>query len=473
MKPLAALISLGCVKNLVDSETMVPQLVRSGYAMTEDPAEASIIVVNTCGFLQSAVEEAVQSILEAAKFRSAGSCECLVATGCVVQRYGKKLAELLPEVDLFLGTSHYHRLGDILAERQRGNGLRVWISTPRHLLGSDSPRIRATPPHTAYLKIAEGCNHSCSFCIIPHLRGRYRSRGISDLVAEAARLADEGVKEINLIDQDTTAYCTDQGGTARLVPLLDALEKVQGIEWIRLLYAYPDGVTDDLLDWMAQSRKTVPYLDVPIQHCSAGVLERMGRRTAEDPLSLIRRIRSKVPHISLRTSLMVGFPGETEEEFRELFEFLEVAQFDHAGVFAYSPEPGTAAARYSHPLESRIKEKRKRALLQRQRRISRRRLRRWVGKVLPVLVEGYHPETELLLGARLPTQAPEQDGMVLITRGTASPGELAMARITAAHDYDLEAELADPVIRPPGSAGSGLPGRELRPGKGTRKRFDR
>lgn len=442
MNSLASLISLGCAKNLVDSEIMVAQLLRSGYCMTEDPAKASVVVVNTCGFLLSAVEEGVQCILEMVECKSSGSCKCLIMTGCMVQRYGKKLAALLPEVDLFLGTSHCHRLAEILFERQAGNERRVWLAAPRHLLDADTPRTRSTPPHTAYLKIAEGCGNSCSFCLIPHLRGPYRSRTIPDLVREAEMMVSEGVKEINLIAQDTAAFGMDREGSPQLIPLLESMERLPGLLWVRLLYSYPDRVTDDLLDWIAQSEKIVPYLDIPIQHSSMKLLEKMRTNGSRvDPRDLVGRVRSKIPSLSLRTSLMVGFPGETEADFQDLLEFLQEAQFDHLGVFAFSPEPGTAAARYHGQLDDTIKEERKRILLEHQQEISRRRLERLVGQVLPVLVEGYHPETNLLLCGRLATQAPEVDGGVLITRGLGIPGEFARARITTAHSYDLEAEL--------------------------------
>ncbi|MCE5244931.1 MAG: 30S ribosomal protein S12 methylthiotransferase RimO [Syntrophobacteraceae bacterium] len=445
MTQLAAVISLGCAKNLVDSETMVPQITRLGYSMTEDPAGASLILVNTCGFLESAVEEAVETILDAARYKTSGACECLIATGCMVQRYGKKLASLLPEVDLFLGTSHYHELGRILQEHSRGGAKRLWIGTPRHVPTADMPRARSTDFFSAYLKIAEGCSNSCSFCVIPRLRGPYRSRTVEDVVAEAAVLAREGVVEINLIAQDITAFGSDRGAPDALPRLIEALDGVSGLSWVRLLYAYPDRLDDGLLNAMARSSKVVPYLDIPLQHCVPEILTAMRRhaplRSAEESVDAIR---SRIPGIALRTSLMVGFPGESDADFAALCEFVQRTQFDHLGVFAFSPEPGARAARFPRQVDPAVKEERRDILLEIQRKNSRSRLERMVGKTYPVLIEGTHPETDLLLAGRLAVQAPEVDGSVIVTSGTCQPGQIVSAHITASHDYDLEAEIPLP-----------------------------
>lgn len=437
----AALISLGCAKNLVDSESMVKQLIDSGYRMTEAPAEADLILVNTCGFLESAVQEAIGAILDAARYKQSGSCRQLVVAGCMVQRYGKKLLAELPEVDLFLGTSHYHALGTALQALSAGNARKLWIGRPAHVANGAGERVRSTAAHTAYLKIAEGCGNTCSFCIIPHLRGPLRSRPPEGILSEAHRLAAEGVKEINLIAQDTTAYGLDLGMADGLPLLLEKLEMTPGLEWIRLLYSYPDRISERLLRLMAKSSRIAPYLDIPLQHCAPGVLKAMGRAGVE-PEKIIDRIRSILPEVALRTSIMVGFPGETRSDFNMLLRFMERARFDHAGVFAYSAEAGTRAARLPGRPLKKTAEKRRVELLELQREISRSKLEALVGRVLPVLVEGLHPETDLLLSGRLPTQAPEVDGAVIITGGSAEPGSIREVHVTAAHDYDLEGYIA-------------------------------
>jgi ribosomal protein S12 methylthiotransferase len=433
----ASLISLGCSKNLVDSETMLKVLLDKGYQMTDELSEAELILVNTCGFLQSAVQEAIEAILQAAANKVTGRCTTLVVTGCMVQRYGKKLLQELPEVDIFLGTSHYHALETALDSKDSGNPRRLWIGRPLRVPGTDGGRIKSTGPHTAYIKIAEGCSNSCSFCIIPHLRGPLRSRTESAILAEASRLASEGVKEINLIAQDTTAFGMDRGDPDAMPRLLEMLDDISGLVWIRLLYSYPDRVSDPLLRAIAQSRKVVPYLDMPIQHCAPGVLKAMGR-PPEDPMKIIDKVRAAVPGIALRTSIMVGFPGETRADFKSLLSFMEQVQFDHAGVFAFSPEAGTRAARLERVPAERTAANRRATLLELQRDISRKKLERLTGEVMPVLIEGLHPETELLLAGRLATQAPEVDGCVIITSGNAEVGQIQKVRITTTHDYDLE-----------------------------------
>lgn len=442
MKPRAVLIHLGCAKNLVDSETVVPQLLAAGYEIGAGAAEAELIVVNTCGFLESAVEEAIQTILDVAEHKHNGSCQTLLVIGCMVQRYGRKLLPLLPEVDLFAGTSHYHMVTEILRAHQTGHLQRLWIGPPRHLQTNDHSRLRSTPPHTAYLKIAEGCSNHCTFCFIPKLRGPYRSRSLADMTQEAARMAAEGVREINVIAQDITAFASERGETAGLERLLEALECIPGIHWIRLLYAYPGRISAGLLQTMAHSRKIVPYLDFPIQHCVPHILNAMHRGTQQcDMEALIGQIRAQVPGIALRTSIMVGFPGETEQDYEALMSFVQRMQFEHLGVFAYSPEAGTAAARFPRQVSDETKRGRYERLLDLQRRISRQRIERLRGSVVPVMVEGYHPETDLLLCGRMPTQAPEVDGMVLISKGMGSPGTIMPVMITDAEDYDLIGEL--------------------------------
>lgn len=452
---LAAVVTLGCSKNLVDSETLAPQLIQCGYELTCDLSRASLILINTCGFLESAVEEGIEAILELAAMKSRGCCRDLIVAGCLVQRYGKKLVTLLPEIDLFLGTSHFLELADILQERARGNTRKLWIGIPQTLLTSETPRLRSSGQYSAYLKIAEGCSNRCTFCKIPQLRGAYRSRTVADVVLEAERLATEGVKEINLIAQDSTAFGADRGDPRALLKLLEALDGLPGIAWIRLLYVYPERMSRELLQVIAQSTKIVHYLDMPLQHCVPHILQAMRRGGGTVEVhALLDEMRSIIPDLSLRTSLMVGFPGETETDFRQLLRFVEAVEFDHLGVFCFSPEQGTYAARLPFQVASEIKEERRHILLAHQKSISRRILNRLVGQTWPVLIEGVHPETELLLSGRLARQAPEVDGAVIITRGTGQQGTIAQARITRAHDYDVEAELLSGEERIDGLRGS-------------------
>ena len=436
----AALISLGCAKNLVDSENMAKQLLNMGWQMTQVLADAELIVVNTCGFLESAVQEALEAILQAAQHKISGKCSMLIAAGCMVQRYGKKLLRELPEVDIFVGTSHYHALEAAVESKLAGNPKRLWIARPAAVPGGEAGWAISNGSHSAYLKIAEGCGNSCSFCIIPNLRGPLRSWNEADILAEAVRLSSAGIKEINLIAQDTTAFGLDRNDPQALPRLLEKLDEMPGPEWIRLLYSYPDRITGRLLNAMANSRKVVPYLDIPIQHCAPAILKAMGR-PPDSPERVIDRIRSALPGVALRTSIMVGFPGETRAEFKSLLAFMERVEFDHAGVFVYSPETGTRAAHFPGRPEKKRAESRRAALLELQREISRRKLKLLVGRNLPVLIEGPHSETDLLLAGRLPTQAPEVDGGVIVTAGCAEAGQIRRVRITAAHDYDLEGQI--------------------------------
>lgn len=445
MNPLAALVSLGCAKNLVDSEVMVSQLTAMGYRMTSDPSQAALILVNTCGFLESAVQEGIETILELARNRTAGCCQRLIVAGCMVQRYGRKLVTLLPEVDCFLGTDHCYDLEEILRDSKEKATRRLWISPPRFLFHGNLPRSRSTPFFTAYLKIAEGCSNRCSYCLIPHLRGPYRSRSLEDILTEARGLAAQGVKEINLIAQDTTAFGSDRSDPNALVRLLESLDGIDGIAWVRLLYAYPDHIDTALLCTIAQSEKIVPYLDIPLQHCVPRILKAMGRAEPfANPEELIARIRDHIPEGALRTSIIVGFPGESEAEFQALLEFIQRVEFDHLGAFRFSPEAGTRAAKLPDQLDEQTKSARHEALLTVQQPVSRRRLSLRVGRRVPVMIEGVHPETELLLCGRTAIQAPEVDGMVIITKGRANAGDIVMVQLTAAHDYDLEGEICDP-----------------------------
>jgi len=445
-QPFAAVINLGCVKNLVDSEVLLHQLTLAGFQLTAEPARAEVLVVNTCGFLESAVSEAIDTLLEAAGHKQTGACRRLVAVGCMVQRYGKKLPQLLPEVDLFIGTSFYQQFGRILRAHLDGDPRRVWISRPKQNSDRRPDRIQATPFYSAYVKIAEGCSNQCTFCMIPKLRGPYRSRTIDDIAGEVEELVAAGVREVNLVAQDTSRFGLDRDRPGSLARLLERLDQVRDLAWVRILYTHPRQVTDDLLQTLAASAKVVPYLDIPLQHCVPKVLRAMLREDAHpDPRRLLATIREAIPGVAIRTSLMVGFPGETADDFNHLLAFVEEVQFDHLGVFAFSAEPGSRAARLADRVPNAVGEHRRTELMALQQRISRDRLRRYPGTVQPVLVEGPHPETELLVQGRMPTQAPEVDGVVLITEGELEIGRITPVRITAAHDYDLE---GTPVLNP-------------------------
>jgi ribosomal protein S12 methylthiotransferase len=436
------LISLGCAKNFVDSEHMLGVLRADGFEPTPEIEQAEIAVINTCAFVRAAVEETIDTILETAELKRRGRLKKIVVAGCLVQRYGYKLKREIPEVDGWLGTGEIHRVADILNNGNRGHSTPFFIGRPTFLADHCDPKIQATPFYTAYLKIAEGCSHRCSFCIIPSLRGPFRSRSIDSLVIEAEKMVAGGVKEINLIAQDTTAYGSDLAGDVDLEDLLERLTAIKGIRWIRLLYCHPDGVTDRLLDIMDAEETVCPYLDIPLQHVNRDILKHMGRCPAkESPLDLIKRIRSRRRRISLRTTLMVGFPGETEQMFDELYDFVKMVRFDHVGVFVYSMEPGTAAARFSPTVEREEAVHRRDKIMSLQTGISRKINERMVDQTVPVLIEGLSSETDLLLEGRTATMAPEVDGRVLINKGEGAEDEIVPVLIKEAHSYDLVGEI--------------------------------
>jgi ribosomal protein S12 methylthiotransferase len=438
------LISLGCPKNRVDSEVILGCLINAGYKPVEEPLDARLIVVNTCGFIRSATEESIETILELAQAKKSGRCEFLVVAGCLPQRYGRKLVKSMPEVDLFVGTSSFVHLVEILARNQRDDLERLILEPPRFLMTAKTPRTLSAPFYSAYLKVAEGCSNRCSFCTIPAIRGPYRSRPLNDLLQEAEWLASQGVIELNLVAQDTTAYGTDLEATLRLPDLLEALAKIGKFHWIRLLYAYPQKIDGKLLETMASHESICNYLDLPLQHVSGHLLKAMGRTgSAEEFFELVTTIREYLPEVTLRTTLIVGFPGERQEDFQELYEFVEKARFQRLGLFAYSPEKGTRAALLSDPVEESFKIQRVQALAALQEKISLDYNSRPVGTAQPVLIEGVSDESDLLLQARLASQAPEVDGCVLINKGFGKVGEIVAARITEAHPHDLIGEIAE------------------------------
>jgi ribosomal protein S12 methylthiotransferase len=440
------LISLGCSKNRVDSEVMVGKLLAEAHVLVDDPAEAEVIVVNTCSFIQPATEESIETVLEMAGHKHTGKCEKLVVTGCMVQRYGATLEGELPEVDHFLGTGEYHRIAEMLDAR--AGTLRSHVDVPLYLPDELAPRINSWSKASAYLKISEGCDHRCAFCIIPTLRGKLRSRTIPSLVTEARGLAAQGVVELNLVSQDSTAYGKDLKDGGGVGQLMAALSEIEAIRWVRLHYAYPHGIPTGLLEQLAHNPKVVKYLDMPLQHASGPVLKAMRRGvTREGQERILDRIRKHVPDLSLRTTFIVGFPGETDADFRELCDFVEQQKFDHVGVFTYFQEDGTPAATLPGQVDDEVKLARQAELMKIQRKLSRKRLKGLVGSVHEILVEGPSADSALVLKGRLPTQAPDVDGQVFVANApeNAVAGTFLKVRITKAADYDLVAEPVDPA----------------------------
>jgi ribosomal protein S12 methylthiotransferase len=438
------MVSLGCPKNLVDAEVMLGCLDKAGYGITTDEHEAQVIIVNTCSFIRDAKQESIDTILDLADRKKDGNCRLLIVAGCLPQRYQEELARDLPEVDIFIGTADYPRIADIIAERDQLDHQICYTSDPDYLYDEDLPRLNSSPAYTAYLKIAEGCSNCCTYCVIPSIRGRFRSRPLAGLLDEARRLVAGGVKELNVIAQDITRYGEDLTDHPTLVELLTSLASIDGLSWIRLLYAYPDGITDDLIELLKREPKICRYLDVPIQHISDPVLQRMNRRGGEEDLRrIIGRLRSELPGLALRTSIIVGFPGETDEDFRKLVSFVEEARFDRLGVFCYSREEGTAAAEMEGQVSERVKRERHKRLMKAQARVSFLCNRALIDTVEEVLVEGFSEETELLLKGRSARQAPDIDGIVYITSGVASVGDIVRVRVTDSSDYDLIGEMVE------------------------------
>jgi ribosomal protein S12 methylthiotransferase len=444
--------TLGCPKNRVDSEVMLGTLAQAGYRLVQEPDEADVVVVNTCGFIESAKEESVDAILELSELKRTGRCRKLVVTGCLVQRHADELARALPEVDHFLGTGAYADVAKVVSDAQ---ARRLVVPDPEFVHSAATPRVSSLPSHTAYLKISEGCDNACAFCIIPKLRGRQRSRPVDDVVAEAEALASRGTIELSLVAQDLTAYGSDLPGRPRLHALLRALAKVDGLRWIRLHYAYPRDVPAALVETIADEPKIVKYLDMPLQHSSDRLLRTM--RRGRDSLFLRRllaRLRARVPGIALRTSLIVGLPGETRRDFEDLVRFVEEQRFERLGVFEFSAEEGTPAADMAGQVPQRVRRARFERIMEIQQRISREHQRATIGRRLEVLVEGRAEETEHLLAGRHAQQAPEIDGLTYVNDGIAYPGEIVTVEVTDASDYDLVGRV---LAREPGRAARPLP----------------
>jgi len=433
------MLSLGCAKNLVDSEVMLGELGREGYNFTADANEADVVIVNTCGFIDSAKEESIDAILEMAELKKQGKIEKLIVSGCLSQRYHSEMAGEMPEVDLFLGINHVGGIRDFiqtLPKRDEREAKGTW--QPDFLYDASFERVLTTAPHTAYVKISEGCDHVCSFCIIPGLRGKHRSRTIDDITREVKGLADKGVKEINLVAQDSTYYGRDLDIKDGLASLLESLAQVSGIAWIRVHYMYPYQVSDRLLAVMREHPQIASYLDMPLQHADRTVLSAMKRGSGRAQLEkFCNRIRVGLPGANLRSSFIVGFPNEDERAFAQLCEFVSEQCFDYIGIFTYSLEEGTSAFPLEDPVPQEVKQERKQHLLEIQREISRKKLAANVGRTFDVLVEGVHPETELLLRGRHQGQALEVDGEVFITEGTYRPGDIIPVKIEESFDYDM------------------------------------
>ncbi len=452
-------VSLGCPKNLVDSEVMMGQLAASGHELTTHPDQADVLVVNTCSFIDPAKKESVDTILEMAEYKKTGRAKRLIVAGCLVERYRADIQKDLPEVDAVIGTNEIDKIVAVC------EGIETDPAGPvePYLYHDLTPRIFATPRHFAYIKIAEGCDHPCSFCVIPQYRGKFRSRRFESVITEATRLFGQGVREINLIGQDTTCYGEDLGlkdGLAQLLARLASIETSQE-KWVRFLYAYPNRVTQALLDTIARHDDLVKYIDIPLQHASGSVLKRMRRGANGDIfLKLLERIRQTIPGVTIRTSFIVGFPGETQAEFDELCQFVKAAQLDRLGVFSYSDEDSSKSYELDGKVDGRTIHNRKRTLMAIQRRISKSRNRQMIGAEVPILVEGVSPETDLLWQGRMRSQAPEIDGVTLINDFEGDEprsGQIRQLRITEAHDYDLvgtllpssEAERGRDAVAPP------------------------
>jgi ribosomal protein S12 methylthiotransferase len=441
-------VSLGCPKNRVDSEVMLGVARAEGFAHVDDAALAEVIVVNTCGFIGEAKKESIDAILEMAELKESGRCQRLVVAGCLSQRHPDELAREMPEVDHFLGSSDMLKLGAVLG----GEAERMLVGNPADwVIQAGNPRTLSTPSGSAYVKIAEGCNRTCSFCVIPQMRGVQRSRSVFDVVDEVKRLVDQGVREVNLISQDTIAYGRElprdsagSSGKPTLTSLVAAVADVPGVHWVRIFYLYPETLGDGLVDLLASHPRVVPYVDMPLQHAADAMLQRMRRGHGGERLRrVVRKLKSRVPDLTFRTAFIVGHPGETDAEFEELCDFVRWAEFDRVGVFRYSDEESAGSFALADKVPARVAERRYRRLMALQRSIAHAKNARLVGRELSVLVEGASDEHEYVLMGRHAGQAPDIDGQVYLSGGEARPGEIRRVVVTQASDYDLVGELLD------------------------------
>ncbi len=435
-------ISLGCDKNLVDTEMMLGLLNRDGYSFTDDENEADIIVINTCCFIGDAKEESVNTILEMARLKEEGRCKALIVTGCLAQRYKQEILDEIPEVDGILGTTTYDEISNVLSQVLGGQEHVQCFHDLNALPKAGTERMITTGGHYAFLKIAEGCDKRCTYCIIPSLRGSYRSVPMEELVAQAENLAQKGVKELILVAQETTVYGVDLYGKKSLPELLRRLCKIEGIQWIRIQYCYPEEITDELIQVIGQEEKICHYLDLPIQHASDRILKRMGRRTSQEQLrAIIEKLRKEIPDIALRTTLISGFPGETEEDHEALLSFVDEMEFERLGVFAYSAEEDTPAASFPDQIPQEVKEERRDEIMELQQEISFDHSQSMVGQVLEVMIEGKVADENAYVG-RTYMDGPGVDGLIFVQTGEAlMSGDFARVRVTGAMEYDLIGEL--------------------------------
>lgn len=427
------MVSLGCPKNLVDTESLLGDLTLNGYELTPEQDEAEVLVINTCGFLQASVKESIETILEMAEYKESGSCRKLIVTGCLAERHPEELLKEIPEIDHLLGTKQYPLLKNLL---NGSGGQRNLIHEPAAYFENYGQRVLTTPNYTAYVKIAEGCSNQCAFCIIPQLRGPIQSRTPESILTEVQMLADNGVREVNLVSQDTTLYGYDLRLKEGLVDLLEKLNDVEGVEWIRLFYCYPTMVTERLMDTVARLDKVVPYMDIPLQHTHDFMLQHMKRQEREAGVrKMLKQLRERIPGVALRTTFITGFPGETDEHFNHMLKFAEEHSFDHLGVFVYSDEEGTTAFDYADRVPKEIAEQRRDNLMESQQASVKKRNGEKVGTIQPVLIEGLDEDS--LLTGRLPTQGPDIDGQVIVENCDAEPGSIVSLKITGTLDYDL------------------------------------
>lgn len=440
------IISLGCARNLVDSEVMAGVLHQNDYELVPEPETADIVLINTCGFIAAAKEESIDTILDVARLKEEGKVKKLIVAGCLSQRYPNELAKELPEVDFFIGTGEVPRIAEILKEHE-AQARRQYVGLPSYLYDHSTPRIRSTPSYTAFVKVSEGCDHKCAFCIIPQMRGPHRSRSMDSIFNEACKLTEKGVKEINLIAQDLTAYGRDRKDGTTLEGLLRELANVPQLHWLRLLYAYPNFLDDALLEVIRDSEKICKYIDIPFQHISQSILQRMRRgKSGSSVREATQKLRKFIPGLTLRTSLIVGFPGETDTDFSELLDFVEEAEFERLGVFKYSPEEGTAAARMGAQVSEQVKERRWQEVMDLQSVISRKKNEGLIGTIQRVMIDDVALNSERVTG-RTQGHAPEVDGVVFVEsddsrpkRVPVRPGDMIDVKITGALDYDLISE---------------------------------